>query len=67
MKITSINVKPVKSERDPKLLARVSMVIDNAVSLRGLRLRKKDDDSIVLLMAAQPRWEIGRASCRERV
>ena len=57
MKITSINVKPVKSERDPKLLARVSMVIDNAVSLRGLRLRKKDDDSIVLLMAAQPRWD----------
>lgn len=57
MKITSINIKPVKSDRDPRLLARVSMTVDNAMSLRGMRLRKKDDDSIVLLMAAEPRWD----------
>lgn len=41
MKITSINIKPVQNSE--RLAARVSLTIDNAISVRGIRLWRGDE------------------------
>lgn len=55
MKITSINVRPVKTPPEEGLLARISMTVDNAISLKGMHLMRSKNGSIYLLMADQPR------------
>lgn len=55
MKITSINIKPVESAPEVGLVARLSMTIDNAISLRGMRLMLRKDGTYGLGMAAQRR------------
>lgn len=55
MKITSINVKPVKDAPETGLVARLSMTIDNAVAIRGMRLLKREDGTYGLGMPAERR------------
>lgn len=53
MKITSINIKPVENAPEVGMVARISMTIDNAIALRGMRLLRRKDGTYGLGMAAQ--------------
>lgn len=55
MKITSINIKPVKDAPETGLVARLSMTVDNAIAIRGLRLLKREDGTYGLGMPDERR------------
>ena len=55
MKITSVCVKPVAEAPAVGMVARISMTVDSAIAMRGIRLMRQEDGTFRLNMAAQRR------------